>query len=113
MRPQSPATQERAATASTLFQATVARLVPDPDDAQLRVISTYGQALTDRVDRQRSAIDSRAVGFETLSATATALFGAALAELGFSPTYIAPHGAAYGVEVRGIVMGNNPKAKTP
>jgi hypothetical protein len=99
-----PAAQRRVTTTSGLFRASVAKLIPDPDDVQRKTINTYALALTNRVDRKRRAKSGKAaVGFETLSATATALFGAALAELGFGPVYIAPHGAEFGVAVRGLV----------
>ncbi|HKX73464.1 MAG TPA: hypothetical protein VJM32_05590 [Candidatus Saccharimonadales bacterium] len=104
MSTKSPAAQRRVTTTASLFRDSVARLIPNPDDVQRKVINTYALALTNRVDRRRRAKSGKtAVGFETLSATATALFGAALAELGFGPAYIAPHGAEFGVAVRGLV----------
>lgn len=101
-----PATTRTGPTVE-LFQATIARILPDPDQGQRQVISFYSRKLLDLVDIRRHALTgAEAVNCETLSATATVLFGAALAKLGFYPEAIAEHGALFGVAVRGIIVSS-------
>lgn len=90
--------------AAYLFRTMVERLVPEPTAEQTKTITAYTRAMWHQVDRRRRATTGvQAVGQETLSATATVLFGAALVQLGFSPNDVAKHGAPFGVSVRGLI----------
>lgn len=94
--------------AAYLFRTMIDQLVPEPTEEQAVVITTYSRNIWHKVDRRRHATTgAAAVGCETLSATATVLFGAALSQLGFSPADVAKHGAPFGVAVRGLVASSN------